>query len=179
MKKATILGSIALLALVTALLAAPALSSPNRQEITIRGLARQVNALKREVRTLRGQVRAARTVANSAQATANSAQATANSAQATANTAQSTAQKLDGCLSRALPVTRYGDFVWSTSETLFTDYDPDVLGYVPNIDAGIFGLAPALDVTNTGSPVSYYLAIVEPGCAGGFRIAERTAAVER
>jgi hypothetical protein len=166
MKKATILGSIALLALVTALFAAPALSSPNRQEITIRGLARQVNALKRQVRTLRGQVQAA--------------QAAANSAQATANSAQTTAQKLDGCLSRAVPVTRYAGFVFTNAGDLFSDYDPDVLGFVPNTEFfDPFGLAPALDVTHSGSPVGYYLAIVEPACAGGFRIAERTAAVER
>ena len=56
MKTATILGSLALIVVVTALLAAPALSSPSSQQVTIRGLAGQVNALKRQVNTLRGQV---------------------------------------------------------------------------------------------------------------------------
>lgn len=158
MKTATILGSLALVVLVTALLAAPALSSPSSQQITIRGLARQVNALKRQVSTLRSQVA---------------------TAQQTAAAAQSTAGRLDGCLSRALPVTRYGDGVGSNAATMFSDYDPDVLGFVPNIVSGTWYFAPSLDVTGTGASVSYYLAIVEPSCAGGFGIAQREQAVPR
>ena len=172
MKKASILGCLALLALATALFAAPALSSSKGQQVTIKSLASQVRALSSQVKTLRRQVAAAR-------ATASAAQTAATSAQTTANTAQSTSQKLDGCLSRALPVTRYSDYVGSDASTIYNDYDPDVLGYVPNIGAGTFGFRNGLDLTNTGGSVSYYLAIVEPGCAGGFRMAERQPAVGR
>jgi outer membrane murein-binding lipoprotein Lpp len=165
MKKAAILGALALLVLVTALLAGPALSSPSSQKVTIKSLARQVNALKRQVNTLKGQVAAA--------------QSAAGAAQGTANSAQSIAVKLDGCLSRSLPVTRYGDTVGSDAATMFSDYDQDVLGYVPNIVSGSWYFTPVLDVTNTGGSADYYLAIVEPSCAGGFRMESRVPAQPR
>jgi len=180
MRKATVIGSLALLVIVTALFAAPALSNRSRQQVTIKSLARQVRALRGQVNALKGKVAAAQATAAAAQSTANTAQSTANIAQSTANTAQSTAGKLDGCLSRALPVTRYGDFVGSDAGTIFNGYDPDVLGYVPYVVAvPSFSFTAALDVTSIGDSPSYYLAIVEPSCAGGFHMAQREQAVPR
>jgi outer membrane murein-binding lipoprotein Lpp len=173
MKKATIIGPMALLALSAALFAAPALSNSSGNEVTIRGLARQVNALSSQVKVLRRRVAAARTAAGDAQETA-------NTAQETANTALSTAERLDGCLGRVLPVTRYGDFVGTDAALIFTTYDPDVLGYVPTIVAGrAFNFTAGLDVSSPGGPVSYYAALVEPSCAGGYRFAQRQRAVAR
>jgi outer membrane murein-binding lipoprotein Lpp len=172
MKRAAIIGLLALLALTTVVFAAPALSTSSSEKVTIKSLARQVRALRSQVASLRGQVAAARSAASAAQGTA-------NAAQGTANTAQATASRLDGCLNSAVPVTRYAGFVWTDAGALFTDYDPDVLGYVPDVDSGNFGFDPALDVTRPGSPVGYYLAIVEPSCAGGFHMAQREQAVPR
>jgi hypothetical protein len=170
MKKTTILGSAALLAVVTALFAAPALSTPSSKEATVPGLARQVAALRKEVKALRRTVRL----------TDAALFRKADGAEQRAIGAINQVQRLDGCLNRAVPVTRYDDFVGSDAATLFTDYDPDVLGYVPNIVLGSFNFTYSLDVTNPGSQVSYYLAIVEPSCAGGFfGMTERTAGVER
>jgi len=52
MTKATILGALGLLVVVTALFAGPALSSPSSEQVTIKSLARQVNSLKRQVNSL-------------------------------------------------------------------------------------------------------------------------------
>ena len=161
MKKTAIIGLLALFALTTVMFAAPALSTSESQQVTIKSLARQVRALRAQVKTLRGQVAAA--------------QSTASAAQATANTAQTTAQKLDGCLNTVLPLSRYDDYVGSDAASMFTDYDPDVLGYVPNVVSGSFGFVRGLDVTNTGATPNYYVAIVEAGCAGGYRLAQTSA----
>jgi hypothetical protein len=50
MRKATIIGSLALLVIATALFAAPALSTSSSQEVTVQSLDRQVPALRNEVR---------------------------------------------------------------------------------------------------------------------------------
>jgi outer membrane murein-binding lipoprotein Lpp len=161
MKKTAIIGLLALFALTTVMFAAPALSTSDSRQVTIKSLARQVRALRAQVNTLRGQVAAA--------------QSTASAAQGTANTAQATAQKLDGCLNTALPLTRYEDYVGSDAAAIFTNYDPDVLGYVPNVVTGTFGFVRGLDVTNTGATPNYYVALVEPSCAGGYRLAQQGA----
>lgn len=179
MKKATIIGLIAGFALTATLFAAPALSTSNKQEITVQSLARQVRVLRNEVKGLRGQVKNAQTKARNANLAAGAAARAADEAEQRAIGAINQVQRLDGCLNRALPVTRYGGFVDTDASEMFTDYDADVLGYVPNIVAGSFGLTAALDVTNTGSAVSYYLAIVEPSCASGFHMAQREQAVLR
>lgn len=70
MRKATIIGSLALLVIATALFAAPALSTSSSQEVTVQSLDRQVRALRNEVSGLRGQVKTAQKNARSAQLTA-------------------------------------------------------------------------------------------------------------
>jgi outer membrane murein-binding lipoprotein Lpp len=67
MRKATIIGSLALLVIATALFAAPALSTSSSQEVTVKSLAKQVRALQSQVNTLRRQVKAARTTATRAE----------------------------------------------------------------------------------------------------------------
>jgi outer membrane murein-binding lipoprotein Lpp len=161
MKKTAIIGLLALFAIATVVFAGPALSTSDSQNVTIKSLARQVRTLRTQVTALRGQVAAA--------------QSAASAAQATANTAQTTAQKLDGCLNTVLPLTRYDDYVGSDSATLFTDFDPDVAGYVPNITSGTFGFVRGLDVTASGTAPNYYVAIVESSCAGGYRVAQLSA----
>ena len=179
MKKAAVIGLIAGFALTATLVTAPAFSTSSKQEVTVQGLARQVRVLRNEVKGLRGQVRNAQIKARNAQLTAAAVVRVANEASQRSLQVQTIATKLDNCLSRALAVTRYGGFVDTDQAVVFTDFEPDVSGYVPNIVAGSFGLTAALDITNPGSSVSYYLAIVEPSCAGGFRIAERQEAVDR
>jgi len=176
MTKAGTIGLIAALTLTVGLFAAPALSTSSRSEATIN---QRVRALERSVRTLRAQVASARRLAVSAQGAAAGAQTAAGNAQATASSAGATASRLDGCLSRALPLTRYDGFVHTSSLPLFTDYEPDIDGRVPNISSGSFGIQVALDVTVPFTSVQYYVALVEPGCAGGFRIAQRQEAVGR
>jgi hypothetical protein len=171
-KKAAIIGLLALLALTTIVFAAPALSTSSKQEVTVQQLARQVRAL-------RAQVVAADKRARNARLSADGAHRLINETNQRLVGVATVATKLDNCLSRSLAVTRYGGFVDTDAAAVFTDYDPDVLGYVPNIVSGSFGLPAALDVTNPGTSVSYYLAIVEPSCAGGFRIAQRQEAVGR
>jgi outer membrane murein-binding lipoprotein Lpp len=168
MKKAIIIiGLLVGFALTVTLFAAPALSTSSGQKVTVKGLARQVRTLRSQVSALRRQV----TAANSK---ASAAQTAAGSAQGTANTALSTAQKLDGCLNRVLAVSRFGDYVGSNAFVIDTDYDPDVLGYVPNVSATLtFGFNNGLDLTDAGQPVGYYVALVEPSCAGGFRILQK------
>jgi outer membrane murein-binding lipoprotein Lpp len=159
MKKTAIIGLLALLTITTVVFAAPALSTSDSKQVTIKSLARQVRALRAQVNTLRGQVTAAR--------------ATASAAQGTANTAQATAARLDACLSRALPVTRYGDLVGTNAGTIYQGYDPDVLGQVPYIvSTNTWYSSAALDITNTGGSIDFYVALVEPGCAAGYRMAE-------
>jgi outer membrane murein-binding lipoprotein Lpp len=180
MKKAAILLSIALFALATALLASPARSTSNSEQVTIRSLARQVNALKSQVKTLRSRVSATRKAASAAQTTAAAALARADTANATAGTANATANKLDNCLGRSLALTRYGDFLGTAAPEIFTVFDPDVQGQVPVVrSTDAFGSTVGIDVTATGDSVGYYVAVVEPSCAGGFRIAERQGAVAR
>jgi outer membrane murein-binding lipoprotein Lpp len=169
MKKTTIIGLLLGFAVTVTLFAAPALSKSSGQEVTVKSLARQVRILRSQVSALRSKVTAA-------QSKASAAQAAADSARGTATTALSTAQRLDGCLNSALPLTRYDDYVGSNAAIIFTDYDPDVLGYVPNVvSPNTFGFVRGLDLTNTGQPVGYYVALVEPSCAGGYRIAQQGA----
>ena len=80
MRKATIIGSLALLVIATALFAAPALSTSSSQEVTVQSLARQVRVLRNEVRGLRGQVKNAQTKARNAQLTAAAVVRVANEA---------------------------------------------------------------------------------------------------
>jgi hypothetical protein len=175
-KKAAIIGLLALFALTTVVFAAPALSTSSSEKVTIKSLARQVRTLRSQVKSLQRKVTVAQSKASAAQTTASAAQTAAGSAQGTANTALSTAQKLDGCLNTVLPLTRYEDYVGSNAAFIFTDYDPDVLGYVPNVDAGsTFSFVRGLDVTNTGATPNYYVALVESSCAGGYRIAQQGA----
>jgi outer membrane murein-binding lipoprotein Lpp len=175
-KKAAIIGLLALLALTVVVFAAPALSTSNDQQVTVKSLARQVRTLRSQVRALRSQVKSLQRKVTAAQSNASAAQTTAGSAQDTADTALSTAQKLDGCLNSVLPLSRYEDYVGSNAAFIFTDYDPDVLGYVPNVDAGsTFSFVRGLDVTNTGATPNYYVALVESSCAGGYRIAQQGA----
>ena len=181
MRKATIFGLLALLTVAAALFAAPALSTSSSQEVTIKSLARQVRVLRGQVNTLRRQVAAARTAARNAQLSANSVQRLASSTEQMAISTQATVQRIDGCLSRALPLTRYGDVVGSDAVSMFTVFDPDVQGSVPVIrSAGsTFGFTTALDVTNAGDSVSYHVAIVESSCTGGYRVARQPEAVAR
>lgn len=167
MKKATILGALALVVLVTALLAGPALSSPSSQQVTIKSLARQVNGLKRQVNALNGQVAAA--------------QSAAAAAQSAANTAQSTAANLAACLHTTAPVSRYGDYVGTNAISIFTlglqGLNAEVPAEIPG--ANHFDLYTGLDLTNTGDTVDYYVATVAPSCVGSFRMAEHVQAVPR
>lgn len=176
MKKAAIIGLLALFVLTTVVFAGPALSTSDSQQVTIKSLARQVRTLRSQVKSLQRKVNTAQAQASAAQITASGAQTSAAAAQATANSASSTAQKLDGCLNSALPLSRYDDLVGSDAAFIFTDYDPDVLGYVPNVDAGsTFGFVRGLDLTNIGATPDYYVALVQSNCAGGYRIAQQGA----
>jgi len=157
MKKATILGALALLVVVTALLAGPALSSSSSEQVTIKSLARQVNILKRQVNAMKKQVAAT----------------------------QRTTANLVACLHATVPVTRYGDYVGIDLPTAFVNaHDPDEsFGVIPEAEGGIahFGISTALDETATGDPVNYYFASVDPSCVGqgSFRMAEHAHAIPR
>jgi hypothetical protein len=113
MKKATILGALGLLAVVTALFAGPALSSPSSQQVTIKSLARQVNSLGRQVAA----------------------------AQSRAKSAQRTATRLAKCLQTVAPVTGQFGYVRTDAESglFFTRYDPAVQGLVPAIPSTPIG----------------------------------------
>jgi hypothetical protein len=180
MRKATIIGCLALLVIVTALFAAPALSTSSSQEVTVKGLARQVRALRNEVRGLRGQVKTAQKKARDAQLTAAAVVRVANEAQQTSLRATDVAQRLDNCLSRSLALTRYGDFLGTAAPEIFTVFDADVQGQVPVVrSTNGFGLTTGVDLTATGDPVGYHVAVVEPSCASGFRMAAHQRAVAR
>jgi len=181
MGKATIIGSLALLVIATALFAAPALSTSSSQEVTVQSLARQVRVLRNEVRGLRGQVKNAQIKARNAQLTAAAAARAANQAEQRAIGAIAQVQKLDNCLGRSLALTRYGDFLGTPAPEIFTVNDPDVQGQVPVVrSTDAFGFTTGVDVTVAGDPVGYYVAIVEPSCAAsGFQMALRQKAVAR
>ena len=180
MRKATIIGSLALLVIATTLFAAPALSTSSSQEVTVKSLAKQVRALQSQVNTLRRQVKAARTTATRAEGKANTAQGTATTADGKATSALAIAQKLDGCLGRSLALTRYGDFLGTAAPEIFTVFDPDVQGQVPVVrSTDAFGSTVGVDITAAGDSVGYYVAVVEPSCASGFRIAARQGVVAR
>jgi hypothetical protein len=181
MRKATIIGSLALLVIATALFAAPALSTSSSQEVTVQSLARQVRVLRNEVRGLRGQVKNAQTKARNAQLTAAAVVRVANEASQRALNAQFVATKLDNCLGQSLALTRYGDFLGTAAPQIFTVFDPDVQGQVPVVrSTDAFGPTAGIDVTAAGDPVGHYVAVVEPSCAAsGFRMAMRQRAVAR
>jgi hypothetical protein len=147
MKKATILGALGLLAVVTALFAGPALSSPRSQQVTIKSLARQVNSLGRQVAA----------------------------AQSTAKSAQRTATRLAKCLQTVAPVTGQFGYVRTDAESglFFTRYDPAVQGLVPAIPIDTnwsYSLTGAIVGAYPPETADSYLAIVEPSCVDGYII---------
>jgi hypothetical protein len=132
------------------------------------------------VRGLRAQVRIARKKAAHAEQGIGSVSGRVDEANERSAAALNVSNRLNECLGRSLPLTRYGDFLGTAAPEIFTVFDADVQGQVPVIrTAHAFGATVGVDITAAGDSVGYYVAVVEPSCASGFRIAERQAAVAR